>query len=91
MSLMSSNSMQALVSTTSHQYYSSLLAYYLPSGGLHRALGYASVSARVVAAYDWDPAARQVYDHNYPNGISKRVRTQFIFPTQTDHLAVGHI
>jgi len=50
-------------------------AYYLPSGGLHRALNYSSIHARVIAAYDWDPAARQVYDHNYPKGIFKRVRT----------------
>ena len=50
------------------------LLTYDPSGGLHRALNYTRVRSRVVAAYDWDPAARQVYDHNYPKGISKRVR-----------------
>jgi len=54
---------------------SSLPNYHFPSGGLHRALDCTSLRARVVAAYDWDPAARQVYDHNYPKGIYKCVRT----------------
>jgi hypothetical protein len=81
---MPSNSMQALVST---HYLTILLTILLISptllGGLHRALHYSPVHARVVAAYDWDPAARQVYDHNYPKGISRRVRTHnrtFYFP-----------
>ncbi|KIO24968.1 hypothetical protein M407DRAFT_25715 [Tulasnella calospora MUT 4182] len=47
------------------------LEFYSGIGGLHLALVRSAWDAQVVAAYDWDPAACQVYAANYGPGAVK--------------------
>ncbi|KAG8947111.1 hypothetical protein FRC04_010962 [Tulasnella sp. 424] len=47
--------------------------FYGGIGGLHLALARSGCDAQVVAAYDWDPSACQVYAENHGPGIVKAV------------------
>ncbi|KXN84817.1 tRNA (cytosine(38)-C(5))-methyltransferase [Leucoagaricus sp. SymC.cos] len=48
------------------------LEFYAGIGGLHLALQRSSVDGAVVQAFDWDPAACQVYRINHPPKIIKK-------------------
>ncbi|KAF8577554.1 S-adenosyl-L-methionine-dependent methyltransferase [Ramaria rubella] len=48
------------------------LEFYSGIGGLHFALQRSGVNARVVRAFDWDPAASQVYNENCGANIVQR-------------------
>ncbi|KAF5355832.1 hypothetical protein D9756_004315 [Leucocoprinus leucothites] len=48
------------------------LEFYAGIGGLHLALQRSSVDGVVVQAFDWDPAACQVYRINHPPEIIKK-------------------
>lgn len=43
------------------------------SGGLHRGLQLSGVDAQIVAAFDWDRSACEVYDANHDGGLSRKV------------------
>ncbi|KIJ33035.1 hypothetical protein M422DRAFT_61507 [Sphaerobolus stellatus SS14] len=48
------------------------LEFYSGIGGLHLSLKRACIVANVVRAFDWDPAASEVYTANFGKGIAQR-------------------